>query len=243
MVKKIAYYINILRTKFVEAIWGKASVNSSFNGLCLVFHHVNPSHINTPESCQCTPDSFIKIIEGVQGMGYTIISLDELQLVVNKQLSKKFAIITFDDVPSDMYEYAYPYIKDKKIPFTVFVTTSFVGKEGYISMEQLREFSLDPLCTIGAHTITHPLLRFCKDKEKEIVDGGAELERMINRKIEYFAFPFGSLYSTDHNSIRMAKNRYKYSFSTIDSSLNDYTLKKRGFLPRRAISDINEFYK
>lgn len=240
MVKKIVYYWNILRTKVVEYRWNRASTNSTIDGFCLVFHHVNPNHVDTPKTCQCTPNSFVRILESVQEKGYTIISLDELQTVIEQKTAKKFVIITFDDVPSDMYDNAYPYLRDNSIPFTVFITTSFVGKEGYISMRHLQVLNEDPLCTIGAHTLTHPLLRFYKNKEKEIVDGGDVLERMINKQVKFFAYPFGSFYSIDYNSIRIAKKRFQYSFSTIDAGLNDYTIKKRGFLPRKAVSDIKE---
>ena len=243
MVKKIVYYWNILRTKVVEYYWNSASRNSTIDGLCLVFHHVNPNHVDTPKTCQCTTDSFVKIVEGIQEKGYSIISLDELQTVINQNSGKKFAIITFDDVPNDMYEHAYPYLREKGIPFTAFITTSFIDQPGYLSTEQLQVLNEEPLCTIGAHTKTHPLLRFNSDKLSEIAIGGDDLEQIIGKKIEYFAYPFGSLFSTDHNSIRIANSRYKYSFSTIDSDLNDYTIKKKGFLPRRAISDIKELFK
>ena len=240
MVKKITYYWNILRTKVVEYQWNRASANSTIDGLCLVFHHVNPNHVDTPQSCQCTPNSFVRIVEGVQEKGYTIISLEELQTILAQNSNQKFAIITFDDVPSDMYEYAYPYLRERGIPFTVFITTSYVGRKGFLSNEQLQTLNSDPLCTIGAHTLTHPLLRFHNDKKKEIIDGGEELEKIINKKVDFFAYPYGSLYSTDPKSIRMATSRYKYAFSTIDAELNDLTIRKPGFLPRKAISDISQ---
>lgn len=243
MVQKIVYYLNIIRTKAVEYLWNKASVKSSLNGICLVFHHVNPNHVDTPKTCQCTPDSFATIIEGIQYNGYDIVSINDLETIAEQHSKKKFAIITFDDVPSDMYENAYPYLKERRIPFTAFITTSFIDQPGFLSTEQLQVLKEDPLCTIGAHTKTHPILRFHSDKQDEIVFGGDELERIIGKKVSLFAYPFGSLYSTDHKSIRIAERRYKYSFSTIDSELNDYTIKKKGFLPRRAISDIKELFK
>ena len=242
MVQKIVYYLNIIRTKVVEYIWNRASDNSSIEGICLVFHHVNPNHVDTPRTCQCTPDSFVKIIEGLKDNGYDIIPINEFETIVEQHSEKKFAIITFDDVPSDMYENAYPYLKEKRIPFTAFITTSFIDKPGYLTTEQLQVLNEDTLCTIGAHTKTHPLLRFHSDKQSEIVLGGNELEAIIGKKVSFFAYPFGSLYSTNRKSIRIAESRYAYSFSTINSSINDYIIKKKGFLPRRAVSDIRELF-
>lgn len=240
MVKTLTYYLNLVLTKVVEWIWNRASAKSSIEGVCLVFHHISPIPLQTLDCCQCTPSTFVSIIERLQESGYVIISMDELQHVMAQQAPKKFALITFDDVPGDMYENAYPYLTEKKIPFTVFVTTSYIDKEGYITLSQLQDLNRNPFCTIGAHTISHPLLRFHPDKLKEIVDGGNELERLINKRIDYFAYPFGSLYSVDIGSIRLAKQRYMYSFSTIHSNLNDFTIRRKNFLPRKAISDISE---
>lgn len=240
MVKKITFYLHIVLTKVVEWIWNRASARSSLEGVCLVFHHVSPIPLQTLKCCQCTPSTFISIIERLRETGYEIISMDELPNLIAQGFSKKFALITFDDVPSDMYENAYPYLNKMRIPFTVFITTSFIDKEGYISLSQLRDLSCNPLCTIGAHTISHPLLRFHPDKQNEVIEGGNELERLINKKIDYFAYPYGSLYSVDFRSMRFAKQRYMYSFSTINSNLNDLTVQKRGFMPRKAISDIKD---
>ncbi len=240
MVKKIAYYYNILRTKIIELRWRKASENSTINGICLVFHHVSDDYIDTPASCQCTTASFVRIIEKIKEKGYSIVALEEYKSIVTHHSNKKFALITFDDVPDDMYINAYPYLKENSIPFTVFITTSFIDKKGYLSSQQLDILNNDPLCTIGAHTISHPMLRFFKNKKKEIIDGGDILERIIGKTVAVFAYPFGSLYSTDRSSIRLAKERYELAFSTIDSALNDYTVHKTCFLPRRAVSDSNQ---
>ena len=236
MAKKIVFYYNLVRTKLTKFIWDRASRHSSINGVCLVFHHVSRKHLDTEECCQCTPESFINIIESLKKNGFTIISVDKLESVIEHNSNQKFSIITFDDVPADMYENAYPYLKRNNIPFTVFITTSFLDKEGYLSSQQLKALNNDPLCTIGAHTKSHPLLRFCSDKYNEIVVAGDDLERIIGKEVKYFAYPFGSFFSTDSSSMRVALRRYKYSFSTIDSFLNDYTSQLPAFLPRKAIS-------
>lgn len=240
MGKKIAYFLNIVRTKIIEYKWKKASKESTINGICLVFHHVSEDTIDTLASCQCTTKSFVNIIEKLKEEGYNIVSLEDFKSIVSQHSNKKFVLITFDDVPEDMYINAYPYLKENHIPFTVFITTGFIDKKGYLSSEQLESLNKDPLCTIGAHTISHPLLRFNKDKRIEIVECGNILERIIGKPIGVFAYPFGSLYSTDRCSVRLAKERYELAFSTIESNLNDYTVHKTLFLPRIAISDFNQ---
>ncbi len=60
---------------------------------------------------------------------YTIVSLDELggHLQKQKRFSRPAAAITFDDGYADVYHNAFPILKRKGIPATVFVVTGLVG--------------------------------------------------------------------------------------------------------------------
>ena len=51
----------------------------------------------------------------------------------------KKILITIDDAFSSFYEYAWPYLKNNKIPFILFVSTEPVGKRGYMTWEQIKE--------------------------------------------------------------------------------------------------------
>lgn len=58
---------------------------------------------------------------------------------------------------------------------------------------QLKEISENPLCTLGAHTVTHPdLTKLNLDElKKEIVDSKLRIENMIQKPVNHFAYPFG----------------------------------------------------
>lgn len=64
----------------------------------------------------------------------------------------------------------------------------------YLSIEDVKKLSQDTLVTIGSHTKNHyPLSRLPKDKVyEEITVANRELEQLIHKKIEHFAYPFGS---------------------------------------------------
>lgn len=141
--------------------------------------------------------------------------------------------ITFDDGYEGVYLYAYPILKRLSIPFTVFVTTGFIDKDGYLKTDQLKTMSDDPLCTIGAHTMTHPLLRFCEDPDFEIRSSKELLENILNKKICFFAYPYGSIYACNRKSIMMAKAAgFECAFSAVEGALNVNALKHSFFLPR-----------
>ena len=65
--------------------------------------------------------------------------------------------ITFDDGDSGQAERAFPELAARGMTATFFVTTSWVGRPGYASWDQLREMHAAGM-SIQSHTHTHPFL-------------------------------------------------------------------------------------
>ncbi|NLF17271.1 MAG: polysaccharide deacetylase family protein [Lentisphaerae bacterium] len=77
-------------------------------------------------------------------------------------------VLTFDDGFADVYDNAWPLLRDRRIPFTIYLATAYMGGimvwEGAtatgepgrgLSWDQLREMVASGLCTIGNHTHNH----------------------------------------------------------------------------------------
>lgn len=62
-----------------------------------------------------------------------------------------------------------------------------------LRLDELKALAASPLVTIGAHTISHPMLssRSREDQKREIVESRRTLEGMIGKPIDVFSFPFG----------------------------------------------------
>ena len=63
-----------------------------------------------------------------------------------------------------------------------------------LNWEQIVDMSADPLCTIAAHTVSHPSLPTLSDEEirKELSDGKKKIEDYIKKPVKHFAYPFGN---------------------------------------------------
>ncbi|MDA3919163.1 MAG: polysaccharide deacetylase family protein [Salinisphaera sp.] len=63
----------------------------------------------------------------------------------------------------------------------------------YLSREQLRVLDEHPLITVGAHTRSHPDLRFCSEVElrRELQGAREELETWLGHAVTTLAYPFG----------------------------------------------------
>lgn len=228
---KVKYYQ--IYYKLLKKYWEKKSRKSKVNGKCLMYHHITDKHVDINDSCQCKIDVFKNILKKYRDDGWNFVSLDRAIELIESKSKSKFIIITFDDVPSNVYENAYPILKELNIPFSLFITIDFIGREGYLSLKQIEIFNNDSLCTIGSHTITHPILRKSKDYEEEIVLSKKKLEVLLNKPVNYFAYPYGGPSAVAYKHIKCVKNAgYRCAFSTVSSKLSDYTSSKCWFLPR-----------
>ena len=81
-----------------------------------------------------------------------------------------------------------------------------------MSESMLSEISSHPLITIGNHSETHPLLSRCSNDQlmREINGSKLYLEKLISKKVDYFAYPTGDYNQNVINFVR--DTGYKAAF-------------------------------
>jgi peptidoglycan/xylan/chitin deacetylase (PgdA/CDA1 family) len=79
-----------------------------------------------------------------------------------------------------------------------------------LSWKQISDLAADPLCTIGAHTVSHPALTTLSDEEirKEMSEGKKKIEEKIKKPVKHFAYPFGNW---DNRVALLAMEQYNTS--------------------------------
>lgn len=204
-----------------------------------MFHHITKENISKEaENYTILKNSFEDFLNSLIKQGYIFKNITEINLSNNKNN----VCITFDDGFADTYTIAYPILKQLSIPFCVFITTNYIGMDNYLTKEMLIKLSNDPLCTIGAHSISHKVFRKMEttELEKEISECKVNLEKIINKNIDLFAYPYGSIYAVSSKAINIVKKAgYKYAYSTIKANLNHYALRGKYFIPRINICEKN----
>lgn len=227
------WYFNFI-TQFIEKscnILGR--LPNKLNGQILMFHHVTDENVDTLDTCKCTISRFEEILIQLCKEGSNFITVDQLLNELKRKTGEKFVVLTFDDGSDDLYWNAYPILKRMNIPFIVYITTSFINKHGYLNDEQLEMLNDEALCTIGSHTITHPLLRYSKDAYFEILQSKKLLEKRLGKRIDHFAYPYGKCGAVSLANMRMArKSGYKTAMGAIDTNAVTYFRKFIWFLPR-----------
>jgi len=122
------------------------------------------------------------------------------------QPGQHHVVVTIDDGLLSSIENAIPELVQRRIPVVLFALpgllgtvprwaefgTDSIGKEIIATADRLRELPRD-LITIGSHTMTHPLLPSLSEDESkfQLIASRAELEKLLNREITLFSFPYG----------------------------------------------------
>ena len=151
---------------------------------------------------------------------------DEIE---NNKTQRKI-LLTIDDGFSSFYNNAWPILKQKKIPFILFVSTREVGANNYMTWDQIREINNENFVEIGNHSHTHEYL---VDENENVIKDDIQKsitifkEQMGSNSI-FFSYPFGE-YSLKFKDI-IKSFGFKYAFGqhsgVIDETKDFYELPR-----------------
>lgn len=163
------------------------------------------STVHEQRDLEVTVDWLEQQLLEYKSKGYKFIYINDIPKLSTFHFSlSTFICLTFDDGYRDNYTLAYPLLKRLGIPFTVYVTTGFIDNRSPMwwypyqqlgmSSDELRLLDTDPLCTIGAHTVSHPKLdKLTRAQQyKEIAESKQTLEQLLGHPIHHFSFPHGA---------------------------------------------------
>ena len=155
------------------------------------------------------------------------------ELSQNKKQRK--ILLTIDDGLLSFYKNAWPILKEKKIPFILFVNTREVGAYNYMNWSQILEISRSELAEIGNHSHSHEYL---VDEKPEIILKDIEksikiFREKLGKNSKFFSYPFGE-YSLEFKNI-VQKLGFEYAFGQ-HSGVIDETKDLWG-LPRFPINE------
>lgn len=176
-------------------------VNRAQAAVVLQYHHVSES---TPTSTSVTPKRFRAHMDYLLNHGFDVVPLEQLvkKLETGEELPDRTVAITFDDAYDSVYTEAFPLLKKRDWPFTVFVNTDPLDQNnnGFTTWEQLREMA-DHGATIANHSTEHNHLQrrragesqadWRKRIESEVVDAERRIKEETGQNHKMLAYPYG----------------------------------------------------
>ena len=175
---------------------------SNDNGvLSIMYHRFNE---NKYPSTNIRMEVFIEQMNIIKDLGYDFYDPKIFLNEFNKSKNKKKILLTIDDGFKSFYNEAWPYLKKNKIPFILFVSTEPVGKNGYMTWDEIKEIEKSKIGYIGHHSHTHEYL--IDMTEREFINDIEVASKIFDEKLGFvpaiFSYPFGeySLYMKDYIS-------------------------------------------
>jgi len=103
-------------------------------GAILTMHHVRPPRRDAFQPnrlLEVTPEFFERLLRQIERAGIEGISLDEMHRhFIAGDFERRFVCLTFDDGYKDIKQFAYPLLKQYRMPFALFIANSFPDRLG-----------------------------------------------------------------------------------------------------------------
>ena len=177
---------------------------------------------------------FKEQIEIIKNNGFKFNIPNKFDMNYDNPKSKKEILITIDDAFLSFYENAWPYLKENKIPFILFVSTEPIGKSGYMNWKQIKEIEKEDFVFIGNHSHSHKyMVSLDFNKFKQDIDLSAKIFKdKLGYNPIFFSYPFGE-YNLEQKEY--IKKKFKFAFGQ-HSGLIDVN-KDKFELPRFPINE------
>ena len=174
-------------------------------------------------------DVFKKQIEIIKRNNFEFFDPKNFSEEFKKVKTDKKILITIDDAFLSFYENAWPFLKENQIPFILFTSTDFIGKKGYMNIDQLREVEKESFAYLGNHSHMHEyMVTFDFNKFTNDIDRSIEIfNNLFNYSPIFFSYPFGEYSLEQKNYI---SSKFEYAFGqhsgVIDLNKDPYELPR-----------------
>jgi peptidoglycan/xylan/chitin deacetylase (PgdA/CDA1 family) len=191
------------------------------------------------DSLGLPPAEFERQMDALKEHGFTVIPMRDFLLWRRgeKVLPEKSALITVDDGYRSVYEAAWPILKAREYPFTLFIYTNYVKGQpnaggqsmSWGELAEMRDAGVD----IQSHTVSHSNMKFEKGKWASKYKTGEEwlkAEMEVSKKMleQKLGIPVGAVaypYGVHNQKIRAAAMDagYEVAFTTYGQRVSYHT--------------------
>jgi peptidoglycan/xylan/chitin deacetylase (PgdA/CDA1 family) len=192
---------SILGVVFFAAMLSPYARTAEPHAVAFIYHRFGEDR---HPSTSVTLEQLDAHLSHLAGAGYRVLPLAEIVSAISdgKELPDRTVAITIDDAYLSIYEEAFPRLRERGWPFTVFVCTDPVdqGLRDYLTWDRMREMK-ERGATFANHTATHDSLVERRSGESEEAWSRrvrADIDRAQRRLKEelgsapmLFAYPYG----------------------------------------------------
>ena len=220
-------------------LWGvfRSTALASDSAVILMYHRFGETdHAQT----NITIEQFERHLAELENSTYTVLPIPKILRKVKSgtPLPERTIGISIDDAFLSVYTEAYPRLKQRNLPFTLFIATQSVDRKlpDYMNWDQVRELR-DAGVTIGSqtHTHLHMARRGPTDSRMDVEAANKSFVSELGQAPKLMAYPYGEAGLASMTVVRDLG--FKFAFGQHSGVLHKNSPPY--FLPRFA---FNEFY-
>ncbi len=191
-----------------------SDILASSSAVIFTYHRFGESRY---PSTNITLEQFKEQLDYFQEHNYNVWPLSKIvkHIAQKKQLPSKTVGISIDDAYASIYTGAYPLLKSKNYPFTVFVNTNPVDNrsKAYLTWDNMREMSKHG-AEFANHSLAHDYFipkkgeseELCRQRVTKDIQAAQkrlqeELGKNTNENPKLFSYPFGEYSEQTANTI------------------------------------------
>ncbi|MDD7806106.1 MAG: polysaccharide deacetylase family protein [Endozoicomonas sp. (ex Botrylloides leachii)] len=197
--QKWRQHLAYLAIPFLQLL--STTAHAAQHAVILQYHHISDT---TPKSTTVTPSVFSEHLKYLEDNNFKVLALTDVTRALQRgdYLPDKAVVITFDDAYRNIYDNAFPLLKKRGWPFTLFVSTDPVDKQygDFLNWTQIKEMSNHD-ATIANHTLAHDHLVEKKQGEtkeqwldrvkKDLTTTEQRIKEKTGQSVKHLAWPFG----------------------------------------------------
>ena len=166
------------------------NLNTKKGVITLMYHRFNE---NKYPSTNVRNEIFAEHLKEIKNSKIEFITFEKFEKIIKTSIEENYLLLTIDDAFESFYVNAWPILKNKQIPFVLFVSTREIGKHGYMNWEQIKELDSNNLVTIGNHSHSHEyLIDWKENKIKSDLETSIKIfEKKLGYSPKIFSYPFG----------------------------------------------------
>lgn len=163
----------------------------------LIYHRIGGG---TRDELDIPTEAFVRQLDALRD--HDVVGLDTALDRLDAGDTRPSVVLTFDDGFADVHANAWPHLRERRLPFTVYLASGYMGDtmvwEGStakgrtgqgMSWAQLDELVDSGLCTVGNHTHGHVRPELLSDRE---LDACTETVREhLGVTTTHFTYPWG----------------------------------------------------
>ena len=182
-------------------------VRAEIDAPVLIYHHFAPQlpadHKQALDTV--TIAAFADQLSWLAQNGYTTIAVAEIfnAFYYDLPLPARPVVLVFDDGYADVYQHAFPLLRERGFGATVAAITGAMGQPGYLTWEQAEEMSAFGVEFVS-HTASHAnLAAATRDQARaELADSRRVLEERLRRPAQFFVYPYGEPFTSESDEAR-----------------------------------------